>query len=308
MSNNLILGKTQTTNENKIVTKEKFQKGIRQITCLDEIILPYDEQIVEKTNKGTTISQEYFAQVLKTLVEDIDPQRFPKGFYQEAQCDNGNLTIHVNMSPSIFQHAYTIYASTKDQARTISRVDIQAVPHKFKGLLESRGLFPQTNKQGVLMPTKNISIIQWPSTVKLITPTFMQQYSNQITPFLQALLQQTPLFIPQKLFVENQKEFPNLNKGKQPCLRLKDNNIQTIKEAQKISKIYEQFLEKHEQDITYILSELAKKEKEGIQTTNLQKYKHDFLYENLNHINNNIQKLYTKIPLQKELQKIISYK
>ena len=106
--------KTEIPKNLKII-KEMRDKDIRYILNRP-VRLPYDKNIKSKIAKGTDLSVAYFTDVLKSFCEDISPDIFPKGFYNEMKIDDNNLyRIEINPEDNdIFQYSFNLDFLRKD--------------------------------------------------------------------------------------------------------------------------------------------------------------------------------------------------
>jgi hypothetical protein len=320
MNLELNVGKTIIPSDLKIKV-EKTSQGL-EYTLSSPVVLPYDKDLVLKVNSGAKITEEYFLNVMKTLLEDVLPDLFPKDFYKEIKNDPPHL-YYIDINPTSHEpHQYSFgidLKTTIKQNNSTVKPDINNSIDISTGLFISssifhpastdpitNGFFPRTiNPTSTeLAPTHGIHLR--PNT-NITLPSIISENSRPFngelcTPIIETLLTETVLFFPERtlirsLYVNWMESYPALN--------LQDSSIKTINKALAYRQKLNKFMYANRDELKSIVQEFANAKFEaGIPSDkSLDDYEPKFLYEKFNKINRRIETIKEKVPQTLKLDK-----
>jgi len=320
MNLELNVGKTIIPPDLKIkIEKDKF--GLEYFFS-SPIVLPYDKNLVLKVNAGAKITEEYFFNVIKALLEDTLPDLFPKDFYKTIKQDFPHL-YYIDINPTSHepsQYAFTpnLHTTIKQNNSTVkpdlnNSIDIStglfigaAIFHSASTDPITNGFFPRTiNPSSTeLAPTHGIHVK--PST-NITLPSIISENSNPYfgelcTPIIQTLLTETVLFFPERTQIRtNYNHWMNSN----TVLDLQDSSIKTINKALAYRQKLNKFMYANREELTAIVEEFANAKKEANIPfeKSMDDYKPEFLYQKFNKVNRRIENLKEKVPQNLKLEK-----
>ncbi|MGV8162579.1 MAG: hypothetical protein ACP5N2_04580 [Candidatus Nanoarchaeia archaeon] len=275
--------------------------------------LPFDKDFVSKVKNIDSIPRQYFLQVIKSFLEDILPETFPKDFYKSIDCDDYDMrydNIHINPQPNNAHH-YSINVdlstvSQEDINRGKRVADVQTSILLSSTIYNASAGSPITNGynprivDGTLAPVDGISIrLTW---AYIALPNLQARESNDgghfytelYAPVLQTLLTESPLFFPTTHPIRNTYH----NGLSFPALWIKDTDIKTINNALTFREELTKFTNKNYSELRSIVKDFSSaKHEAGINSEkSIENYTSEFLYNRFHKVNRRIEDFRLKLP------------